>query len=142
MDAPPWTENTRPRSTFADSSQGSVNSYLTDESLFDDKEHNQIYCRADQLIEGIDRELRVPEDYYHGEPSKFTTINTRLFLKAILLYAPWKGISYVSRCVVDTNGDNVKLQYLAWVWLDAIVYPCESGLNIPDKKWETEPQTF
>lgn len=67
--------------------------------------------------------LSIPIDYHGTDFSRLAPVNTRRFLQAMLAEAPWSGIEYVSRKVLDTAGGDVELQRLAARWFHEMIVP-------------------
>lgn len=83
------------------------------------------------LLDNLDPELLVPLDLPSDVPFKprLTEIKVQLFLRAMLKCAPLFGRSYIVKNVLSTRGAEAKLQRLAGVWFNRIVflgalYPC------------------
>ena len=83
------------------------------------------------LLDNLDPELLVPLDLPSDVPFKprLTEIKVQLFLRAMLKCAPLYGRSYIVKNVLATRGAEAKLQRLAGVWFNRIVflgalYPC------------------
>ena len=77
-----------------------------------------------ELLDNLDPELLVPLDLPSDVPFKprLTEVKVQLFLRAMLKCAPLFGRPYVVKNVLATRGAEDKLQGLAGVWFNRIIF--------------------
>lgn len=77
-----------------------------------------------ELLDNLDPELLVPLDLPSDVPFKprLSEVKVRPFLRAMLKCAPLVGRPYVVKTVLATRGAAPKLQKLAGVWFNRIVF--------------------
>jgi hypothetical protein len=76
------------------------------------------------LLDALDQDILVPLDLRSDVPfrPRLTEIKVPNFLRAVLKCAPAAGRSWVEAQVRNTKGDARKLQALAGVWFNRIVF--------------------
>lgn len=77
-----------------------------------------------ELLDNLDPELLVPLDLPSDVPFKprLSEVKVQLFLRAIVKCAPLVGQPYIVKTVLATRGAAPKLQRLAGVWFNRIVF--------------------
>lgn len=76
------------------------------------------------MLDLMDADLPVPLDVLGDVPfrPRMTDVKVVNFLRAMLKCAPIFGRSYVVKSVLATQGDESKLQRLAGVWFNRIIF--------------------